>query len=581
MKQLLFKHRNRIISVCLCAVLGICLLSGCKRKESFSDFLNQLFKDEVSANTINLHFTLQNPKEYGIKSYAISYGDISKKARKEQLKAIQETKLKLLTYPYLTLDKNEQLTYDIMNDYLDTTLRLNQYELYTEMLAPNNGLQIQLPILMAEYQFTCEQDVKDYLKLLSITDEYYVQIIDFEQEKADAGLFMSDSACMGVIESCESFLETKDNSFMVSTFENRLREVGGLSEKDISKYIKENASILEKQFFPAYEYLIAELTDLLGSGTNDLGLCYYDNGADYYELLVYSETGCDHSIGDIFNAIDSQRNKDLIICADLQEKDETILDRCSSLEWELDDPNEMLLLLQAKMENDFPSLPDTSYEISYVDKALEEFLSPAFYITAPIDNYNQNSIYINNSSIYTDIYCFTTLAHEGFPGHLYQTVSSYKYGLPPIRSIMDYSGYVEGWATYVEFLSYDYADADKDITTFLAHNQAATLSLYATSDIGLHYYGWTQDDMLNFWESYGITDEATIREITEYILSEPGNYLSYYVGYLQFLELRDYTKQLYGSDFSLKEFHQTVLEIGPAPFHIIEKYIPEYYSVPN
>ena len=102
----------------------------------------------------------------------------------------------------------------------------------------------------------------------------------------------------------------------------------------ISKYIKENASILEKQFFPAYEYLIAELTDLLGSGTNDLGLCYYDNGADYYELLVYSETGCDDSIGDIFNAIDSQRNKDLIICADLQEKDETILDRCSSLEWE-------------------------------------------------------------------------------------------------------------------------------------------------------------------------------------------------------------------------------------------------------
>ena len=390
---------------------------------------------------------------------------------------------------------------------------------------------------------------------------------------------MSDSACMGVIESCESFLKTKNNSFMISTFENRLMEVEGLSENEISTYKEENASILEKQFFPAYEYLISELTELLGSGTNELGLCFYENGADYYELLVYSETGCNDSIEEIYGAIDSQRNKDLIVCADLQEKDETILDRCSSLEWELDDPNEMLKLLQEKMENDFPAPPETTYEISYVDEALEDFLSPAFYITAPIDNYNENSIYINNASMYTDIYYFTTLAHEGYPGHLYQTVSSYNYGLSPIRSIMDFSGYVEGWATYVEYLSYDYADVDKDITAFLSHNQSATLSLYATSDIGLHYYGWTLDDMYNFWGSYGITDEAIIKEITDYILSEPGNYLSYYVGYLQFLELKDYTEELYGADFSLKEFHRTVLELGPAPFHIIEKYIPEYYSI--
>ena len=578
MKQLHSNKKKRIFSFCLCAILCISLIGGCGRKETFEDFLEQLFIDEVSANSINLHFTLENPKEYGIKDYEVTFGDFSKKGRNKLAEDLKKTKLTLLSYSYLTLSPEEKLTYEILSDYLDTSIKLSEYELYTEMLSPNNGLQIQLPILMAEYKFTSEQDVKDYLKLLALTDEYYKQITAFEKEKANAGLFMSDTACKAVIESCESFFATKENSFMVSSFEKRVLELEGLSEEKKQQYIEKNASILNEQFFPAYDYLITELTDLLGSGTNDLGLCYYDKGIDYYELLVYSETGCNDSIEDLFSAIDSRRNQDLIVCANLQEKDDAILEKCATLEWQMEDPAAMLSLLQDKIAKDFPEGPKTTYEISYVDESLEDFLSPAFYIMAPIDNYNENRIYINNSSMYADIYYFTTLAHEGYPGHLYQTVYSYDSGIEPIRSLLNYSGYVEGWATYVEYLSYAYADIDKDVATFLSHNESATLSLYASSDIGLHYYGWTLEDMTNFWKSYGITDETVIKSIMDYILSEPGTYLSYYVGYIEFLELKEHTEELYGEEFSLKEFHKAVLEIGPAPFHIIEKYIPEYYS---
>ena len=572
------KRLHKYLSFGLCTALCLTLLLGCARKGSFEDFLDQLFIDEVSANTINLHFTLENPKAYGIKEYDISYGDLSKKARKQQTKALQQTKRKLLSYPYLGLSKKEKLAYDVLSDYLDTNIQLSKYDLFAELLSPNNGLQIQLPILMSEYKFTSEQDVKDYLQLLSITDEYYKQIMAFEKEKSVAGLFMSDKTCRDVIESCESFLQTKDSSFLISSFENRLENIKDLTDEAKTNYIEENASILNKQFFPAYEYLITELSNLLGTGTNDLGLCYFDNGIDYYELLVYSETGCNDGVENIFYAIDERRNSDLIFCSTLQEADETLLDKCYSLEWEMEDPSFMLSLLQNKMTDDFPKSPKSSYEISYVDKALEEYVSPAFYITAPIDNYYENNIYINNSSMFADIYYFTTLAHEGYPGHLYQTISTYDYGIYPVRTLLDYTGYVEGWATYVEYLSYEYADVDKDISSFLSHNQAATLSLYASSDIGIHYYGWTLEDMNNFWQSYGITDEEAISNIMDYIISEPGTYLSYYVGYMEFLELRDYTEELYGKDFSLKEFHRTVLEIGPAPFHIIEKYISDYYT---
>lgn len=124
---------------------------------------------------------------------------------------------------------------------------------------------------------------------------------------------------------------------------------------------------------------------------------------------------------------------------------------------------------------------------------------------APIDDYSHNSIYINETTDTTNISYFTTLAHEGFPGHLYQTVMTYESGIEPVRSILNYSGFVEGWATYVEFQSYHYAGLDDDVATILELNQDATLSLYASTDIGIHYEGWTLEDTKKFWNNYGIT----------------------------------------------------------------------------
>ena len=187
-------------------------------------------------------------------------------------------------------------------------------------------------------------------------------------------------------------------------------------------------------------------------------------------------------------------------------------------------------------------------------------------------------IYINDGYISSDIYAFTTLAHEGYPGHLYQTVMTYTYDYPNVRSILNYAGFVEGWATYIEMMSYDYAGLDEDVAAFLSHNQAATLSLYASADIGLHYYGWTTEEMKEFWSGYGITNEAVINEITQLIFSEPGNYLKYYIGYIEFLELKGYAKELFGLDYSDKQFHQAILDIGPAPFSILKEYLPKYYS---
>jgi uncharacterized protein (DUF885 family) len=222
---------------------------------------------------------------------------------------------------------------------------------------------------------------------------------------------------------------------------------------------------------------------------------------------------------------------------------------------------------------DFPESPEVNYSVSAVDACMEDYMAPAFYITSPIDDYDTHSIFINNSSVSDSLDFFTTLAHEGFPGHLYQTVMSYEADLPAVRYVFDYPGYVEGWATYVEMISYGYTGLDEAVASYLMYNQSALLSLYASTDIGIHYEGWSLSDTISFWSGYGITSPDVIKEIYGFIVQEPTHYLKYYVGYLNFLDLRAQAGESLGENFDLVSFHDAILSIGPAPFSIVEKYL--------
>ena len=206
---------------------------------------------------------------------------------------------------------------------------------------------------------------------------------------------------------------------------------------------------------------------------------------------------------------------------------------------------------------------------------MEDYLAPAFYLTSPLDQLTENTIYINQKNGYEGIRLFTTLAHEGFPGHLYQNIYFHSQDVPPIRSLLGYPGYTEGWATFVELHSYIYSGLSKDAAKLCAANQAAILSLYATADMGIHYEGWTLDDTAAFFSTYGFTDEEVLRDIFELIVSEPANYLKYYIGYLEFHDLQEEMKKQNPDTYTDSAFYEKVLKIGPASFNVLRDYVLE------
>jgi hypothetical protein len=574
MKHLLKKHRMLSVGIFLAAVLSIiyaAILSPAgKSTGSFSEFCTTLFREEMKSNTMNLHFTLKDPKAAGIDSYEITLGSLSGDSPHNQARQLKKLSEELKKYSHRSLKGKDRLTCRLLSDYISRQQNLAAYPYYDEPLTPSGGVTSQLPVLLAEYPFGNTRDIEDYLGLLSQMDTYFSGILDYEQKKADAGLFMSDEACLKVIEGCEVFTEHPDDNFLIDTFSNRLNAMDGLTDTQKNTYLKQHSKVLSDHVIPAYSQMIKGLTMLLGRGHNNWGLCNFPEGKAYYEAVVSADTGCDDSVEDLFSQIAKARREDLTFCQNLLEKNPKLASQSPKPDAALKEENAMISRLQKEILTDFPAPPQTDVEICHVDPALSEYLAPAFYITAPIDDISHNRIYINDAKNDTDIYYFTTLAHEGYPGHLYQTICTSSYGAPEVLSLLNYPGYTEGWATYTEMQSFYYAGLDPDLASLLQHNQAATLSLYATADIGIHYFGWEKEKNAAFWSEYGVDDTATVKRITDLILEEPGNYLKYYVGYLKFRQMREQFA-LENKSFSVSAFHEAILRTGPSPFSVLEE----------
>ena len=557
-------------------LIPVFLLSGCGKgqiqdeNERFRDYTEALFASEVSSDAVTLHYTLKDPETFGIRSEAEGFGEIT--SDPSQLRAAAENMRKVLDgFEYKELDIRNQITYDILDYSAGTAEESADYLLYDEPMGLVSGIQTQLPVILSEYQFYDREDVEDYLRLMESTPEYFESLIEFEQKKSEAGLFMADYAAETVVEQCNAFLDMGEGNYLYSTFKDRVNEVKELSEKEKSDYIQENALMMEDYIYPAYQKLISAVKGLMGTGENEKGLCFLPDGKEYYEILVKQSTGTDRTVRELEDLTRRQITEDLeameaVVGTTAEDAKETMAKSGQ------EDAEIILGKLEEGIRNAFPESPETELKIKYVPSEMEEHLSPAFYMIPAIDNTGENVIYLNQSKMGDDLTLFTTLAHEGYPGHLYQTVYYEGTDPDPVRSLFSFGGYVEGWATYAEMCSYYLTPLSKEQAVLLQKNSSIILALYALADMGIHYEGWSRLDTVAFFSSYGITDAETVEQIYELIIGSPANYLKYYIGYVELLELKKewFRKQ---EEASQKEFHDAVLTTGPAPFEIVEEYM--------
>ncbi len=547
----------------------------------FDEFTEEIFRDTASSSLLNLHFILADPAAYGISGYPCTYGDNTLADIQENLMEMKATRSDLERFDSSLLTDDQNLTLDILKSYLDTELSVQGLELYSTAFTPYTGIQAELPIILSEYAFRNRQDIDDYLTLLADTDEFFDQLLSFEQERSQAGLFCSDSAVDHIVETCQPYIIDPEHHILHASFLSRLEEVQDLTQEEKDGYIQQNLTILAEHFIPAYENLSQGLTELKGTGKYQGGLCAYPRGKEYYEYLIRSCTGTSYtSMTELKNAMEQAVNNEISEMAVIIRNHPEVLDDLDQTAFSPSEPTEILEVLKEEIKDEFPAIPEHNYTIKYVEPELSDILSPAMYLTPPMDDYGSNVIYLNlddEESLVQSL--FTTLAHEGYPGHLYQNLYFYSTDPSPVRSVLNFTGYSEGWALYVERLSYLFDNGmDPDAAKLLMHNSYASIGLYAILDMNINYFGWDREQVYEYLSNYyDVENSDVVDSLYSLLIENPGYYMSYYVGCMEFMDMRRLAEETLGNQFDAKAFHTFLLDIGPAPFSVIRSRMEAWF----
>lgn len=542
----------------------------------FEQLCQKFFEDQASQSFLTLHYTLKEPEQYGISDYEISFGDFSLDLMRSNQKMQNQMLDSLSSIDPARLKDEQKLTYRILVKALQYEQTGNGLELYYEPLTPSTGVHAQLPVLLTEFSFYEKDDIEQYLTLLADIDRYFDQVLTFEQQKADAGLFMSSSCLEQVITDCDAYTLTSNHNLMVTGFDKRIDEMTDLTEEEKTQYKERNQTIVTSDFIPAYDHLINGLKPLKLHCKQEKGLYSQPDGKAYYEYLVNSSIGpTSAAMDELKKKLEAQIDADLLaISRILKDAPETARE-LSDFQFVEQEPLKALQFLESAIKEDFPEIVPYDYVTKYVPKELEQTLSPAFFLVPPIDSYENCVIYINQGSAAAADSLFPTLAHEGIPGHLYQSVYFLSSCDSNIRKLLSFHGYSEGWATYVE--NYAYTIPGNGLSTelgqVLAHNAATSLGIHALLDLNVNYYGWDEAQTRDYLNQYfDIRQDNVAESLYQAVINNPSNYLTYYAGYLEILQMRQLAEETLGTQFDLQKFHQFLLDVGPAPFSVIEPY---------
>ena len=576
-------HRHTLFaSICFILLSGT-ILFGCGqastqtslKQKKFDRFLNSCFREYAAENTVTLHFKLSNPSAYGIKTpVSPTYGDLSSDALKKNCSRSKELLQKLYTFPTSSLTKKQKLTWQIFQDYLNESIMNEKYILYSSPLG-TNGLQSEIPVTLSEYRLDNEKDIKDYLSLVNQVPELFTQILDFEQERRNAGIISPSFVISDTIDQIDQFLNaSEENNLLIQSFEERLAEVEPLSKDQKASYIANNRLLVTNKVLPAYKSLKTSLQAYTNDSKNTSSkerLCEYKNGQDYYKFLLMSNVGTDFSPEDCITILESQLKNTVKDISSLTTKNKDLYTEYLSATPALSATKEIMNTLKNDSLIDFPEIKNISCQLKNVPDALSGTSACAFYLVPPIDSTKDNIIYINKSRVDSNE-LFSTLAHEGYPGHLYQTNYFLTTNPSPLRTFLHCAGYDEGWGTYAQLYSYNFIEfknvdeqTTKQLRQLYRDNDLLSLSLSSLCDLYVNYKNYDENALANYLQTYGI-DKDSAQNLYRYVIENPTTYLSYSIGCYELDQLKQTMSDSLGKAFKISDFHEAVLNVGSCNF---------------
>lgn len=580
------KYFKRIIGLVLVAAMTLSL-SACslfkKSTRSFEEFCDSYFQSYIS-DPFTAHFTVTDASKYGVQFDKDDYtlGEIDVDDFDAQYEELEKLYDELCSYNYDKLSEEEKLTYECLKTDLENQIAYKGTDLIANVFSPSSGIFANLSTNFVEYVFYKKSDIEDYLTFLADIKRFTNEAFAFLRLQSEKGYFMADAVVDESIEVCEDYLNAEVDPY-IATFEMKINAMSELSDSEKKEYIERNEKLVKEEVRPAYEKAVKVLTELKGTAKNQAGLAGFGkDGKKLFEAILKDKTSMDITPKKAAEYLDEKLTEMLTEYRLIYQTNPQAFEKFEAYEPEERTPEEALKYIISKFEKDFPKPVTTSFNIEYQLPACEIEGTLAYYMTARIDDISVNNMKVNGSAVSEDsLLLYTTIAHEGFPGHMYQFTTAYDSKTHNVRKILDFIGATEGWAQYAADIALDYLGVDADVARLIYIDNIIGYIVPSRVDIGVNYEGWGKQetgeylaDLYNVGSDY--ENDSTVDYFFNYVVGEPGLLLPYTFGELKMMDLRDQAEGELGKKFDAVEFHKVILDCGIAPFAVYEKAVSEW-----
>jgi uncharacterized protein (DUF885 family) len=521
--------------------------------------------------------------------------------RKKYLKKLKRLDL-LKKYDPEKLSDIQKITQKIA--IFDTKNDINQFEnfrYHSYLFNQISGNHLNLVEFMTDtHPIKNHNDAISYIKRVKLFKDVLKANLEYLENQKKIGIYPPKFVFDHVISQLNELISFEENNNpLISVFVKKLRDIN-IEESKISNLKHQLSLVIQSYVNPGFLLILDFMNDNYNNANIHHGVWSLPNGDEFYNFKIKSFTTSDYSPEQIhqigLDEVDriSKRMKEIFIQLGY-EVNKTIGEMMNELNEDsnflyddtpdrkkivISDYNEMLIQAKKDVKPYFERLPKSKVEIRAVPEYSEQTAAGGYYQAPSLDGSRPGVFYANLYDIkQTPTFGMRTLTfHETIPGHHLQIALNQENKKLTLYRKLGYrtSAYTEGWALYAEQLAIEIG-MTKNLYDELGVLQSEMFRANRlVVDTGIHFKRWSREQAMDYMKkTTGMSDTQVRVEIERYIVW-PGQALSYKIGMLKILELREKAKERMGKNFNIKSFHSLILDQGIVPLFILEDIVNEW-----
>ena len=517
-----------------------------------------------------------------------------------------ENKLKRLSllkkYKQENLTSSQKITQKIA--IFDTENDIYQYEKFryhSYLFNQISGNHLNLIEFMTDtHPLKNYNDALSYIKRVKLFGDILSANLEWLKEQKKEEIYPPKFVFDHVINQLNELVNYKENDNpLIYIFTKKLNDIN-IPKLDIVKLKEQLTEVIRLDVNPGFLLILNFMKDNYDNANVHHGVWSLPNGDEFYNLKIRSFTTTNYSpeqihqiglsevnrisnrmkeifyqlgyevdktIGEMMNELNENSN---FLYADTPDRKKIIIS----------DYNKMLVQAEKDVKPYFERLPKSKVEIKAVPEYSEKTAAGGYYQAPSLDGSRAGVFYANLYDIkQTPTFGMRTLTfHETIPGHHLQIALNQENKELTLYRKLGYrtSAYTEGWALYAEQLAVEIG-MTKNLYDELGVLQSEMFRANRlVVDTGIHFKKWSREKAMDYMKkTTGMSDTQVRVEIERYIVW-PGQALSYKIGMLKILELREKAKEKMGQNFNIKSFHSIILDQGIVPLFILEEIVNEW-----